>query len=99
MAAPRPEEWREAVSVSPTLAADEAVLDHVLGRFLDKYLVAVLSARGPGAEERAWEGFYFWLVFPATDRKPFEAPTAEADAVIGRLKGLVSRLREAYPEG
>ena len=68
-------------------------------RFLGKYLKAVLMARTPEAEDRAWEGFYFWLVFPATDRKLFEMPTEEADALIARLRALAREFRDTTGNG
>ena len=78
----------------PAFDADPAVREQVLERFWRKYLKAVLAARNPSSEERAWEAFYFWLVFPATSRKPFEVPEREAKAFIAALRLLV---REARP--
>lgn len=92
---PGPERWRAAAGAASALAADLAILDHVVGRFQRKYLRAVLQARTPDAEERAWEGFYWWLVLPATDRKPFEVPPEEAEAVIAGFRVLVRELRES----
>ena len=92
-ALPAADEWRaEARRASPSLAADAAVFDHVLERFGGKYLRAALSARTIENEQRAWDSFYFWLVFPQTDRKPFAIPEAEADALIAAFRQLAARL-------
>ena len=53
-----------------------------------------MRARDDYAADRAWEGFYFWMVFPETNRKPFEIPPDEASALLESLKLLVARLRE-----
>lgn len=95
---PSEQAWREAFLVAPTVTQDEAVFDHVMARFRTKYMEAVLRARGPAAEERAWEGFYFWMVFPATNRKPFEIPPEEANALLESLKPLVTRLQDGLRE-
>ena len=92
---PNTQDWRDAHRVSPVLAADPDLLSHVVGRFERKYLRAVLTARTPEAEERAWNAFHAYLVSPATSRKPFAAPHTEADAVLDNLRALVQRLRQA----
>ena len=92
---PSEQDWREAFLTAPTVMQDEAVFDHVMARFRTKYMEAVLRAREPAAEERAWEGFYFWMVFPATNRKTFEIPVDEADARIGALRPLVQQIRDS----
>ena len=92
---PSEQAWREAFLAAPTVTQDEAVFDHVMTRFRTKYLEAVLRARGEAAVERAWEGFYFWMVFPATNRKTFEVPVDEADALIGALRPLVQQVRDS----
>ncbi|MBI4235920.1 MAG: hypothetical protein HY688_01010 [Chloroflexi bacterium] len=93
---PSRERWAAAaLAAAPTLATAPTVLEPVLERFRRKYLKAVLLARTRAAEERAWEGFYFWLVFPATSRKPFELPETEASALIAAFRRLVRDLRAA----
>ncbi len=94
MSLPTAEEWRAAFEATPSLAQDAALLDHVRQRFHSKYLETIMQSRNVTAQERAWEGFYFWLVFPQTSRKPFEVPPEQADALLAALRPLVARLRE-----
>ena len=76
------------------MAGDASLLEHVGRRFHSKYLETIMRARDDAAADRAWEGFYFWMVFPETNRKPFEIPPEEASALLEALKPLVARLRE-----
>ena len=57
-----------------------------------------MRARDSVAADRAWEGFYFWMVFPETNRKPFEIPPEEASALLETLKPLVTQLQEGLRE-
>ncbi len=95
MSIPTAEDFRKVFEATASLSQDESLLDHVRQRFHSKYLEAVMRARGEVAVDRAWEGFYFWMVFPATNRKPFEIPVDEADALIGALRPLVQQLRDS----
>ena len=92
---PNTQDWRDAHRVSPALAAEPDLLTHIVGRFERKYLRAVLTARRPEAEERAWNAYHAYLISPTTSRKPFATPPAEADAVLGNLRALAQRLRQA----
>lgn len=94
MTIPTPEDWLAVFEASPSLARDEELREHVRQRFHGKYLETIMRARNDIAADRAWEGFYFWMVFPETNRKPFEIPPDEANALLESLKPLVARLRE-----
>ena len=94
MTIPTGEEWLRAFEGAPSLAGDASLLEHVRQRFQGKYLETIMRARNDLAADRAWEGFYFWMVFPETNRKPFEIPPDEANALLESLKLLVARLRE-----
>jgi len=94
MTIPAAEEWLSAFEGAPSLAADSSLLEHVRQRFHGKYLETIMRAQSDTAADRAWEGFYFWMVFPETNRKPFEIPPDEASALLESLKPLVARLRE-----
>ena len=74
MSIPTPEDFRKAFEATPSLAQDSSLLEHVRQRFHSKYLETIMRARDSVAADRAWEGFYFWMVFPETNRKPFEIP-------------------------
>ncbi len=93
MTIPTAEDWLSAFEGAPSLAQDADLLEHVRQRFQGKYLETIMRARNDLAADRAWEGFYFWMVFPETNRKPFEIPPDEASALLESLKLLVSRLR------
>ena len=94
MTIPAAEEWLRAFEGAPSLAGDAELLEHVRQRFQGKYLETIMRARNEMAADRAWEGFYFWMVFPETNRKPFEIPPDEASELLESLKLLVARLRE-----
>lgn len=98
MTIPAAEEWLSAFEGAPSLAGDASLLEHVRQRFQGKYLETIMRARDDHAADRAWEGFYFWMVFPETNRKPFEIPPDEASALLESLKPLVARLREGLRE-
>ena len=98
MTIPTAQDWLAAFTASPTLAQDSSLLEHVRQRFHGKYLETIMRARNDVAEDRAWEGFYFWMVFPETNRKPFEIPPDEAGALLESLKPLVAQLREGLRE-
>lgn len=98
MTIPTPEDWLAVFEASPSLAGDEGLREHVRQRFHGKYLETIMRARSDMAADRAWEGFYFWMVFPETNRKPFEIPPEEASALLESLKPLVARLREGLRE-
>ena len=99
MSIPTPDEWRAVFeTASSYLARDAELLNHVGQRFHSKYLETIMRARDPAAEDRAWEGFYFWMVFPETNRKPFEIPPEEASALLESLKPLVAQLRKGLRE-
>ena len=92
-------EWADAAKVTvPVLAVDDTSMGLLMERFKNKYLRAAMSARNESAEERAWSGFFYWLVAGATNRKPFSATDDEADALIARFRGLTGRLRDAARE-
>ena len=94
MTIPTTQDWLAAFRATPSLEQDASLLEHVRQRFHGKYLETIMRARSDMAEDRAWEGFYFWMVFPETNRKPFEIPPEEASALLESLKLLVARLRE-----
>ncbi len=94
MSIPTSDEWQAAFDAMPSLSQDSSLRDHVRQRFHAKYLETIMRAGGPVAADRAWEGFYFWMVFPETNRKPFEIPPPEANALLETLKALVARLQE-----
>lgn len=94
---PLPQDWEDALSASSSLRADAAILKHVDERFRRKYLRAALIAQTPAAETRAWDAFFHWLTAPATTRKPFEVPTAEAVEILARLRLLAERLKSTLP--
>ena len=98
MTIPTAEDWLNAFEAMPSLARDADLLEHVRQRFHSKYLETIMRARNDVAADRAWEGFYFWMVFPETNRKPFEIPPDEASALLESLKPLVARLREGLRE-
>ncbi|MCY4576500.1 MAG: hypothetical protein OXC55_07905 [Chloroflexi bacterium] len=98
MTIPTTQDWLAAFEAAPSLAQDSSLLEHVRQRFHGKYLETIMRARNEMAEDRAWEGFYFWMVFPETNRKPFEIPPEEASALLESLKPLVVRLREGLRE-
>ena len=91
---PSSDEWRAVFEAAPSLARDADLLNHVRQRFHAKYLETIMRTRSHSAADRAWEGFYYWMVFPETNRKPFEIPPEEASALLESLKPLVARLRE-----
>ena len=92
-------EWTDAVNATvPALAVDAASMGLLMERFKNKYLRAAMSARNELVEERAWSGFFYWLVAGATNRKPFSATDDEADALIMRFRELTGRLRDAARE-
>ena len=82
MTIPTTQDWLTAFKATPSLAQDSSLLEHVRQRFHSKYLETIMRARDPMAADRAWEGFYFWMVFPETNRKPFEIPPEEASALL-----------------
>ena len=98
MTIPTAEDWLNAFEAAPSLAGDAELLEHVRQRFHSKYLETIMRARNDVAADRAWEGFYFWMVFPETNRKPFEIPPEEASGLLESLKSLVARLREGLRE-
>ena len=98
MTIPTTQDWLSAFRATPSLAEDASLLEHVRQRFHGKYLETIMRASNPMAEDRAWEGFYFWMVFPETNRKPFEIPPEEASALLESLKPLVARLRDGLKE-
>ena len=98
MTIPTTQDWLTAFKATPSLAQDSSLLEHVRQRFHSKYLETIMRARDPVAADRAWEGFYFWMVFPETNRKPFEIPPEEASALLETLKPLVTQLQEGLRE-
>ena len=98
MSIPTPQDFRKAFEATPSLSKDSSLLEHVRQRFHSKYLETIMRARDPMAADRAWEGFYFWMVFPETNRKPFEIPPEEASALLETLKPLVTQLQEGLRE-
>ena len=89
-------EWTEAAKTAlPMLAKNEAAMRLVLDRFRNKYLRAALEAGNEMAEERAWDGFFYWLVAGSTNRKPFSATDEQADALILRYRELSERVKQA----
>ena len=98
MTIPTAAEWLAVFEGAPSLAGDADLRDYVWQRFHGKYLETIMRARNDMAADRAWEGFYFWMVFPETNRKPFEIPPDEANALLESLKPLVARLREGLRE-
>ena len=89
-------EWTDAARAAfPVLAEDDDAMRLVLERFRNKYLRAALSAGNETAEERAWGGFFYWLVAGATNRKPFSATDDQADALIVRFRELAGRAKKA----
>ena len=95
---PTPEDFRKTFEATPSLSQDESLLEHVRQRFHSKYLETIMRAHNAMAADRAWEGFYFWMVFPETNRKPFEIPPEEASALLESLKPLVTQLQEGLRE-
>ena len=92
-------EWTDAAKATvPILAVDDASMGLLMERFKNKYLRAAMSARNESAEERAWSGFYYWLVASATNRKPFSATDDEADALVTRFRELADRSKHAARE-
>ena len=98
MSIPLAEDFRAVFEEAPSLSQDASLLEHVRQRFHGKYLETIMRARDPVAADRAWEGFYFWMVFPETNRKPFEIPPEEANALLESLKPLVTRLQDGLRE-
>ena len=89
-------EWTQAAKETvPVLGRDGESMQLLMERFRNKYLRAAMMARNEGAEERAWDGFFFWLVAGATNRKPFSATDQEADALIVRFRALAERVKDA----
>ena len=89
-------EWTQAAGEAvPVLRRDADSMQLLMERFRNKYLRAAMIARNEAAEERAWDGFFYWLVAGATNRKPFSATDQEADALIARFRALAQRVRDA----
>ena len=82
-------ELRYAVEQVPSLAGDSKATEQVLDRFRDKYLHTIRKATRPAARERAWDSFRYYMVVPATTRKPFRLSDEEADTLLAELRRLV----------
>ncbi len=88
-------EWIEAARETvPVFGRDRELMQLLMERFRNKYLRAAMAARNEAAEERAWDGFFYWLVAGATARKPFSATDAQADALIIRFRALAERVKD-----
>jgi hypothetical protein len=85
----------KAWGCSDLLDQDLLLRQHVSERFVSKYLPVIISSKNRQQEMQAWYGFYSWLTYPPTSRKPFEIPKIEADEIIATLKDILIKISQS----
>ena len=91
---PSPEEtdlaaaWAQAADEALAFITDEAARAHIVFRFQEQYLPALLRSPNGAAVKRVWDSFRYYLTVGATWRKPFALSGEEADRVVDTLKAL-----------
>ena len=83
--------WEALAGESAELSDNPRGTEHLVYRFLGKYLPAVLKARTPDARERAWLAFWSYMIARRTSRKPFGLSQQGTDALIERFQAELER--------
>jgi hypothetical protein len=78
--------WESVAAESPELAGDPEGTEHLVYRFLGKYLPAVLKARTAEGRERAWLALWSYMIARRSARKPFGLSPLAADELVGRFQ-------------
>ena len=83
--------WHGIAGKSPELADNPEGTEHLVYRFVGKYLPAVLQARTAEDRERAWLALWSYMIARPTMRKPFGLSHEAADGLIAEFQEVVSR--------
>ena len=83
--------WEELAAESPELAENPEGTQHLVYRFLGKYLPAVLKARTEEARERVWLALWSYMIARQSARKPFGLSPDAADELIRRFQAELDR--------
>jgi hypothetical protein len=78
--------WEAITRDSPALRDDPHGAEHLVNRFLGKYLPNLISARAPEDRGRVWLAFWSYLIARASWKKPFGLSHEAADELIARFK-------------
>ena len=83
--------WHGIAGRSPELADNPEGTEHLVYRFVGKYLPAVLRARTADDRQRAWLALWSYMIARPTSRKPFGLSHEAADRLIAEFQEAVSR--------
>lgn len=78
--------WEAITRDSQALRDDPHGAEHLVNRFLGKYLPNLISARNPEGRERVWLAFWGYLIARASWKKPFGLSHEAADELTARFK-------------
>ena len=90
MTTPQKTAWTErADQALMPIVPDADDRAQMVARFHGQYLPALGMARTPGAVDRVWDAFRYYLTTPATSRKPFALSWDEAVGVTDAIQWLL----------
>ena len=78
--------WEAITRDSRALRDNPEGLEHLVYRFLGKYLPNLISARNQEVRERVWLAFWSYLIARQSWKKPFGLTHEAADEMIARFK-------------
>ena len=76
---------------SPELVGNPEGTEHLVYRFLGKYLPVVLKAKTEEGRERAWLALWSYMIARQSSRKPFGLSPLAADELIRRFQAELGR--------
>ena len=78
--------WVSLASLSQELENNPRGTEHLVFRYIDQYLPALLSARTINDQDHVWLAFWSYVVARKSAKKPFSLSHHSADELIIRFK-------------